>query len=495
MSDDVATVVPPPTRRRLNIKPSMYWPLGFLAAAVLYLIYSYLDLFFRAQAIPPGLHEFMNTYLPLLNINEALVFVMAALGLNVVVGYAGLLDLGFVAFWAIGGYTVGWLASDFFYGQQLRFFGSEFSRIHNIPGFHFNIWTVLIVSGILCAIAGIIIGAPTLRLKSDYLALVTLGFGEIIFEVSFNGDNLFGANVTNGNRGISPTDYPRFLAFTPDGAITWRDLLPSDGLSKYILFCLLAAMLMWGSLRIREGRLGRAWLAIREDELAASMMGVPLMRTKLAAYAIGAVAGGVAGVAFVIHVNGVYPDQLKFSISITLLAMVVLGGMGNVWGVTIGALLLAWTNSTLLKEAQKSIESSEAAGNAISVVLAIIGIGLVVGGILLVRKQRPGLILVFIGVPLLVISAILAFAKGSVSFQFFIFGVVLIIMMLFRREGLIPEARTRLVLREPGRTELESLGADMEDVAPELESLEDDSLHAGGSVPRGDGTDIDGNRS
>ena len=104
---------------------------------------------------------------------------------------------------------------------------------------------------------------------------------------------------------------------------------------------------MFGSLRIREGRLGRAWLAIREDELAASMMGVPLMRTKLAAYAIGAVAGGVAGVAFVIHVNGVYPDQLKFFISITLLAMVVLGGMGNVWGVTVGALLLAWTNSTV----------------------------------------------------------------------------------------------------------------------------------------------------
>ena len=161
--------------------------------------------------IPPGLHEFMNTYLPLLNINEALVFVMAALGLNVVVGYAGLLDLGFVAFWAIGGYSVGWLASDFFYGRSFRFFGSEFSKVNNIPGFHINIWTVLIAAGILCAIAGIIIGAPTLGLKSDYLALVTLGFGEIIFELSFNGDNIFGVDVPHGNRGISPTDYPRFL--------------------------------------------------------------------------------------------------------------------------------------------------------------------------------------------------------------------------------------------------------------------------------------------
>jgi hypothetical protein len=110
-------------------------------------------------------------------------------------------------------------------------------------------------------------------------------------------------------------------------------------------------------------------------------------------------------------------------------------------------------------------------------------------------RGRPGLLLVFIGVPLLVISAILAFAKGSISFQFFIFGAVLIIMMLFRREGLIPEARTRLVLREPGRTEMESLGADMEDVAPELESLTDDAVHAGGRVSPSEATDIDGNRS
>jgi branched-chain amino acid transport system permease protein len=200
-------------------------------------------------------------------------------------------------------------------------------------------------------------------------------------------------------------------------------------------------------------------------------------------------------VAFVIHVNGVYPDQLKFSISITLLAMVVLGGMGNVWGVTIGALVLAWVNSTLLKEAQIAIESSEAAGKTVSIVLAILGVALVIGGLLLMRAGRPGLILIFIGVPLLVISAIIAFAEGSVSFQNFIFGTTLIVMMLFRREGLIPEARTRLVLREPGRTEMESLGADMEEVAPELESLSDDTVHAGGSVPAADRTDIDGTRS
>jgi branched-chain amino acid transport system permease protein len=494
VNSDIATVVPPtPTRRRFHIKRSMYWPLGLLAGAVVFFIYSYLDLYFRAQAIPPGVHDFMNTYLPLLNVNEAIVYVMAALGLNIVVGYAGLLDLGFVAFWAIGGYTAGWLASDFFYGQKIWFFGSAFSE--GKPGVHLNVFIVLVAACVLCAIGGIIIGAPTLRLRSDYLALVTLGFGEIIGEVAFNGDNIFGTNITNGNRSISPVDYPRFLGFDSTGALTIKDLLPSDALPKFVLFCLFAAIIMFASLRIRVGRLGRAWLAIREDELAASLMGVPLMRTKLSAYALGAVAGGFAGVAYAIHVSGVFPDQLKFSISITLLAMVVLGGMGNVWGVTVGALILAWTNSTLLKEAQNAIEKSEGTGNTIAVILLIVAIALIVGGLLLMARGRQGLILIFLAVPLGAIGVILLTAKGSPSFQFLIFGSVLIIMMLFRREGLIPEARTRLVLREPGRTEAESLGADMEDVAPELESLEDDTVHAGGSVPVAEGADIDRDRT
>src|SRR5262249_27961767 len=158
-----------------------------------------------------------------------------------------------------------------------------------------NVWTVLIVGAILAFIGGILIGAPTLRLKSDYLALVTLAFGEIIGDVAFNGSDIFGANVTNGNKAITPTDYPRFLRFDETGKIGWGDLTQLDVLPKFILFVLLAAVLIFACLRIREGRLGRAWLAIREDELAASTMGVPLMRTKLAAYGLGAIAGGVAG--------------------------------------------------------------------------------------------------------------------------------------------------------------------------------------------------------
>jgi branched-chain amino acid transport system permease protein len=476
---DVANVVPPPARRGLNIKPTMRWPLGFLAAAVVIFVYYYLDTYFRA-AIPDFLHDFVATWLPLLPINEALIYAMAALGLNVVVGYAGLLDLGFVAFWAIGGYTAGWLSSAFFFNRDIHIFGSAFTAQQT--GVHLTVWVVLIAAGLLCALAGVIIGAPTLRLRSDYLALVTLGFGEIIYEVFYNGDNLFGQNVSNGNRGISPTDSMRFFKFDNTGAIAWGDVGPFDVLSKFVFFVILAAIVLFASLRIREGRLGRAWLAIREDELAASMMGVPLMRTKLASYAFGAVAGGIAGVAFAVHVSGVFPDRFRFDISILLLAMVVLGGMGNVWGVTIGAIILAWTNSTGLPKAQSLITDS-GSKEEVGTILALLGIGLAVAGLVLFLRRRTGLLFAFIGVPVAVIGIVLFTATRNVSFQFLIFGSVLIIMMLFRREGLIPEARTRLVLREPGRTEAEALGADMADLAPELERLPDETIHAGGAVP------------
>jgi branched-chain amino acid transport system permease protein len=426
---DIATVTGPGPRRRY-LKPSLRWPLGLLTAAVVIFLFYYLDSYFGAM-IPNDLSAFVREWFSLSALNEALVYVLCALGLNVVVGYAGLLDLGFVAFWAIGGYTVGWLMSGFMHGFNIHFFGSDVTQ--GRPGVHLNYWTVLIAAAVLCAIAGVIIGAPTLRLRSDYLALVTLGFGEIAYEFFFNGRNIFGANLTNGNQGITPVDQVGFLGFDETGALGPRDLGPFDQLPKFLLFCGLVAIVLFASLRIREGRLGRAWLAIREDELAASAMGVPLMRTKLKAYAIGAVAGGLGGAAFAVHVGGVLPDRFRFDISITLLAMVVLGGMGNVWGVTIGALLLAWINSTALPKVE------EAANNAFLIDIF----------------NRP------------------------ISFQFLIFGSVLVLMMLFRREGFIPEARTRLVLREPGRTESEALGADMEDAAPELEALPDADVHGG----------------
>src|SRR5207302_1273516 len=159
-----------------------------------------------------------------------------------------------------------------------------------------------------------------------------LGFGEIIPQVFTNGDDLGGFNLSNGNKGITPVDQIKGLGVGQANGFQWRSLGPSDNLSRYVILVLLAALIVFMSLRLRVGRLGRAWLAIREDELAASAMGVPLMRTKLAAYGVGALAGGIAGVAFATHVSGVLPDRFQFSISITLLAMVVLGCMGNVWG-------------------------------------------------------------------------------------------------------------------------------------------------------------------
>jgi branched-chain amino acid transport system permease protein len=168
------------------------------------------------------------------------------------------------------------------------------------------------------------------------------------------------------------------------------------------------------SLRIREGRLGRAWLAIREDELAASMMGVPLMRTKLAAYAVGAAIGGAGGACYTSAVGSVSGEDFAFSSSIILLAMVVLGGMGNVWGVLLGALVLQWINGNGLKEIGNTITATT--GHDIN----------------------------------------------FPSYNFLVFGLILIFMMLFRREGLLPEARTKQVLQEPERGELESVGADLE---------------------------------
>jgi branched-chain amino acid transport system permease protein len=460
----------------------MGWPLGLLVAAVVFFIYAYIDKYFGA-AIPRPLHNFTRDWLSVLKINEALVYVLAALGLNVVVGYAGLLDLGFVAFWAIGGYMAGYLMSDKFTGVfNLHFLTSKFANDHGTPGLHISWWIALVVAALVCALFGVIIGAPTLRLRSDYLALVTLGFGEIIPEFFYNGDNVAGFNLTNGTQGIQPLDAVRFFTFDRTGKLVWGDLDTFADIPRFLIFCGLVALVIFASLRLREGKLGRAWLAIREDELAASAMGVPLMRTKLSAYGIGAVAGGIAGAAFALHVSAVLPDRFRFDISITLLAMVVLGGMGNVWGVTIGALLLAWTNSTALPNIQTALDESGSA-NGVGVGLFVLGVAILAAGVTWLVRARKGLVFVYLGVIVAIIGALLYIKGPQLSFQFFVFGSVLLMMMLFRREGLIPEARTRLVLREPGRTEAEALGADMEDAAPELESLRDPVVHAAGTTP------------
>ncbi len=376
------------------------WAIGWIIAAISF--WAFYE--FALDSLPTQAQDLIKQWLPLTGVNEALVWVICAVGLNIVVGYAGLLDLGFVAFWAIGGYCAGWFMSNFFYQVNIHFLSAANP---DAAGIHINWWLVLIMAGSICAFFGILIGAPTLRLKSDYLAIVTLGFGEIIPQIFTNGEDINGFNLSNGTKGITPLDP---ISVVPGSAA----LGPFDLGTKFLLFSLVVAFAVFVSLRIREGRLGRAWLAIREDELAASMMGVPLMPSKLAAYAVGAFMGGLGGVVFAIHVNGVFADRFNFSISIILLAMVVLGGMGNVWGVMIGALALAWINSTFMPELGETI--NDQFGTEIN----------------------------------------------FPSYNYLIFGSILVLMMLFRREGLFPETRNRQILHEQERTEVEDLHEDLE---------------------------------
>jgi len=410
-----APASPAPTRRS-NPLAGKGWPLGFLVLT--------LAVFTLFQWVLPNmsgpLPDFFDRWLPLSVVNQCIIWAIMAIGLNIVVGYAGLLDLGYVAFWAIGGYTAGWFMSGFFTQKTVNIFGHPAAG--QPTGLHVNFWLVLVIAAAHCALWGVLIGAPTLRLKSDYLALVTLGFGEIIPEFFKNADDLdlpfaHHFNLSNGTRGITPIDaIPTgpFHLLSSDALPIPAELGPFDETIKFVVYALVAAFVIFVSLRIREGRLGRAWLAIREDELAASMMGVPLMRTKLAAYAVGAAIGGLGGVCYTSAVGGVAAEDFAFSSSIILLAMVVLGGMGNVWGVLIGALVLQWINGNGLKEIGNTITS--VTGHDIN----------------------------------------------FPSYNFLVFGVILILMMLFRREGLLPESRTRQVLQEPERGQLESVGADLE---------------------------------
>jgi branched-chain amino acid transport system permease protein len=332
------------------------------------------------------------------------IFIMMAIGLNIVVGYAGLLDLGYVAFYAMGAYTAAWFASPHFSESV----GSKhFGAVGVNPGaegFHVSIWVVVFVAAIFTAIIGVIIGLPTLRLRGDYLAIVTLGFGEIMPQIARNGDNLFetGFNLTNGAQGINPIDPPGFGERLND----WLGL-PTDYLTAanginlfYWTALVLLLFTVFCSVRLRDSRLGRAWIAIREDETAAAAMGVPLMRTKTWAYAAGAFFGGIAGAYYASFKGAVFPDDFFFNISIFILCMVILGGMGNVWGVIVGGGFLAYLNQ-------------EGLGNIGAEINETFGTN--------------------IDVPL---------------YQFGIFGVILVLVMLFRPQGLIPSARRKAEFEE-----------------------------------------------
>jgi branched-chain amino acid transport system permease protein len=332
------------------------------------------------------------------------VYVMLALGLNIVVGYAGLLDLGYVAFFALGAYTLGWFGSGLFSGQNIHFLDVGNTAI---PGIHLSFWVVVPLAGLVCAIAGIIIGWPTLRLRGDYLAIVTLGFGEIIPDVFRNGDDIAGHNLTNGVRGVTQLDRPGFGVTINDatgGLLPDRySSLPDELKPWFYTILLMCLITIFVNLRLRDSRLGRAWIAVREDEIAASAMGVPLMRTKLWAYAIGGVFGGLAGSIYGSFINGIFPTSFSFQISVIVLVMVIVGGMGNIWGVIVGASLISWLNFIGLQKI----------GN-------------------LLNDGIPGT----------------AHDVDITKYKYGLFGILLILMMLFRPEGIIPSERRKAEFSE-----------------------------------------------
>jgi ABC-type branched-subunit amino acid transport system permease subunit len=311
------------------------------------------------------------------------VFVLLALGLNVVVGFAGLLDLGYAAFFAIGAYTYAYSASGF-------------------TGLSIPFWPMLLVGALVAAVFGVLLGAPTLRLRGDYLAIVTLGFGEIVPVVFLNADR-----YTNGTNGITGIAQPNLLGLFGINGFGFTNPWP-----YYLTIVTIITVVVMLMYRLQDSRLGRAWVALREDELAAASMGINTITTKLLAFSIGASTAGLAGVFYAAKLSTVTPDQFGFTVSFTALAMVVLGGMGNIWGVAAGAFIIYELQSQGLKQ---------------------------LGGFV----QGLNVPVVALGPVTINLGAI-----NFLNYQYLLYGLALVIMMLVRPEGLFPSRRRRRELHE-----------------------------------------------
>lgn len=322
------------------------------------------------------------------DVTDVLVLVILALGLNIVVGYAGLLDLGYAAFFAIGAYTAGVLTW---------------------PAHHleWNFWIVIWAAVIFAAFCGIIIGTPTLRLRGDYLAIVTLAFGEIVPVAIRNMGSvnigigpwrlLTDFNLTNGVQGLNPVGRPWIGGFE----------FGFDPTPWYYLILMIAALVIFASARLQDSRLGRAWMALREDETAADVMGVDPVRTKLSAFAIGASFSGFAGAFYAAKLQAIFPELFKFNLSIMILCMVILGGMGNIRGVVIGGMLLQLFDRVVLTQTTIFARS---VGEALHISpLATIDLSL---------------------------------------WRWFFFGLTMVVVMVLKPEGLFPSAARRAELHE-----------------------------------------------
>ena len=389
---------------------------------------------------------------PLLNGNDAdidsaanaLAFAALALGLNIVVGFAGLLDLGYAAFFAIGAYAYG-VASSWQLQPAWSSFWEPFqwldlvARFHTAGGdvvhFQVSFWLMLPVSAAIAAFFGVLFGAPTLRLKGDYLAIVTLGFGEIVPIVARNTPS-----VTNGAMGLNGVAAPRLFGY--DFGV--------DATPYYYVGIALVALLIVTTQRLKDSRIGRAWMAIREDEIAAAAMGINRVRFKLLAFAIGAAFAGATGTLYVAKLQTATPEMFMFPVSVMVLVMIVFGGIGSVWGVVVGALLLQILQSWFLEDLSQWLH---ALGRLVNIDW-------------------------------------LQHVELASSIEL-IFGVILVFMMLYRREGLIPATRrvAALSLDEQaaqvgrgGFKGLPSIGAAVNSASGALLQVSDLTVRFGGLV-------------
>jgi branched-chain amino acid transport system permease protein len=320
-----------------------------------------------AVTLPLGVSGYVRSVL-----FTALLFSLLALGLNVVVGFAGLLDLGYVAFYAIGAYCFAIITT----GRFAKALLSGATNLPPPPAWHDWFWLIIPFGLVAAMVTGVILGAPTLRLRGDYLAIVTLGFGEIVRIAARNLDS-----ITLGPRGISPIPHPRLdLGIHYDFGVT--------PIGYYYLLLVLTCVMIAVIVRLNNSRIGRAWAAIREDEVAAVAMGVPAVRMKLWAFAIGASTAGVAGVVYAQQASYVSPDNFDLMTSFLIVAIVVLGGMGSIAGSIVGAFVVAIAPEVL----------------------------------------RTAL-------------------SGSQEYRYLLFGAVLIAVMIFRPQGIVPSRRRTIELK------------------------------------------------
>lgn len=369
---------PPSLRDRANAFSARHRSISVLIGMAL------VTAFLPVLVLVPPFNGFSSQSVWLDGFTIAGIYVLLALGLNIVVGLSGLLDLGYAAFFAIGSYAFAFAASPF-------------------TGLDIPFWPMLLVGAVVAAVFGILLGAPTLRLRGDYLAIVTLGFGEIVPIVFLNSSTY--TEGPNGIGGISPPSIGDF-AF-PSVGNPWPFFLTMIGLIT------LTMILVY---RLQDSRLGRAWMAIREDELAAAANGVNTVTTKLLAFALGASTAGLAGVFASSKLTLVSPNLFRFDVSFTVLAMVVLGGMGNVWGVAVGAFLVFLIQTVILKQLNVFFDN--------------------------------------VNVP--VLSDV-----DFLQYQFLLYGIALVGMMLLRPEGLFPSRRRRRELHVDEDQEFAELGDPM----------------------------------